>query len=142
MPQSMIRFLTTLSHAFCSDRLDDLAQHCTYPLPLYTKGELLVFGAPTALIEALTVYRDVARKADIKRIVPRVIASGLPHKGYSNVWVEWDHYDSAGALVCTSQVRYAIFQDGLSLTHKIEMVDYTSLGFPEVSDALPLLQSA
>ena len=142
MPQSMERFLTQLSHAFCNDALLELAQNFTYPLPLYTKGELLVFGAPSALVEALTHYRDAARKADIACITPRIIASGLPQKGYSNLWVEWDHFDSTDQLICTSQVRYAVFQDKLALSPKIEMVDYTALGFPEVSDALPLMKSA
>jgi len=142
MPQSMTRFLTLLSHAFCQDRLDQVAQHFTYPMPLYTKGELLVFGAPNALLEALSLYREAARKACITRIEPRIIANGLPHKGYSNIWVEWDHYDDHDTLVCSSQVRYAVFQDALALSPRIEMVDYTAVGFPEVTAALPLMQSA
>ncbi|MEX0311927.1 MAG: hypothetical protein AB3N17_16950 [Tateyamaria sp.] len=138
----MTRFLTSLSRAFCNDALTELAQHFTYPLPLYTRGELLVFGAPNALVEALELYRKAAREADIVRVDPRVIATGLPHKGYSHIWVEWDHYDSSDTRVCTSQVRYAIFQDPNALFPRIEMVDYASVGFPEVTDALPLLQSA
>ncbi|WP_299654351.1 hypothetical protein [uncultured Tateyamaria sp.] len=142
MTQSLTQFLTSLSHAFCTDRLEYLAQHVTYPLPLYTRGELLVFGAPTALIEALGMYRKAAHDADIEKIVPRVIATGIPHKGYSNLWVEWDHFDASDNLICTSQVRYAIFHDKMALHPKIEMVDYTSMAFPEVSESLPLLQSA
>ncbi|APX11877.1 hypothetical protein BWR18_09435 [Tateyamaria omphalii] len=131
-----------LARAFCSDQLDAVAQNFTYPVPLYTKGELLVFGAPTALSEALTMYRDAARRAGIVRMTPRVIAAGLPQKGYSSLWVEWDHYDSADALICTSQVRYAIFKDAMALHPKIEMIDYTCLGLPEVCEALPLMKSA
>lgn len=142
MPQSMTRFLTMLAHAFCDGRLDEVAEHFTYPLPLYSKGELLVFGAPNGLSEALKVYHDIARRAGMTRLVPRVIASGLPKKGYSTLWVEWDHYDKADRLMCTSQVRYAIFQEEAASLPRIEMVDYTSLGFPEVSDALPLVKSA
>lgn len=142
MTQSLTHFLTTLSHAFCNDRLDYLAQHFTYPVPLYTQGELLVFGAPNALIEALTLYREAARDANIARITPRVIATGIPNKGYSNTWVEWDHYDETDTLICTSQVRYAIYQDKMALRPRIEMVDYTAVGFPEVTASLPLMQSA
>ncbi|WP_147106423.1 hypothetical protein [Tateyamaria sp. syn59] len=119
-----------------------MTQNFTYPLPLYTKGELLVFGAPHSLSEALSMYREAARSAGIVRMTPRIIAAGLPHKGYSNLWVEWDHFDSADALICTSQVRYAIFQDAMALHPKIEMIDYTCLGLPDVCDALPLLKSA
>ena len=142
MTQSMTRFLTVLAHAFCNDKLEHVTRHFTYPLPLYARDELLVFGTADTLLEAMNLYRDAARKADIRSVTPRVIATGLPHKGYSNLWVEWDHFDGAGTLVCTSQVRYAVFQDTLSQMPKIEMIDYTSLGFPEVSAALPLLRSA
>ena len=142
MTQSMTRFLTRLSHAFCADQLDHIAQNFTYPLPFYAKGELLVFGAPNALVEALAPYREAARKADIVRITPRIVASGLPRKGYSTVWVEWDHFDSEDTLLCTSQVRYAVFQDKLADKPRIELVDYTALAFPEVSDSLPLLETA
>ncbi|MBY5932081.1 hypothetical protein KUV51_03640 [Tateyamaria omphalii] len=138
----MTRFLTMLSRAFCNDNLDLMARHFTYPLPMYTKGELLVFGNADTLLEAMTLYREAARAADIQLITPRVVASGLPRKGYSNVWVEWDHFNSAGTLICSSQVRYAVFQDKMALMPRIEMVDYTALGFPEVADALPLMQMA
>lgn len=131
-----------LSRAFCNDDLAQVAQHFTYPMPLYIKDELLVFGSAGALIEALSAYRAGARAADIAQIVPRVIASGLPRKGYLTLWVEWDHFDSMGTLMCTSQVRYAIFQDRMAAHTRIEMVDYTAVAFPEVSDALPLMKSA
>lgn len=142
MTQSLTRFLTTLSHAFCNDRLDLLADHFTYPLPLYTRGELLVFGSRDVLIEALELYRNVASKSRITQITPRVVATGIPSKGYSQVWTEWDHFNDAGTLKCTSQVRYAIFQDKMALHPKIEMIDYTSIGFPEVCASLPLMQTA
>ncbi|WP_193743522.1 hypothetical protein [Tateyamaria sp. ANG-S1] len=138
MTQSTTRFLTMLSRTFCNDQLEQLARHFTYPLPTYTQGELLVFGTSNTLIEAMTLYREAARQADIQVITPRVIASGLPRKGYSTLWVEWDHYDGAGTHICTSQVRYATFQDKMALMPRIEMIDYTALGFPEVTDALPL----
>ncbi|WP_299597852.1 hypothetical protein [uncultured Tateyamaria sp.] len=142
MTQSLTRFLTTLSHAFCNDRLDLLTDHFTYPLPLYTRGELLVFGSSGVLMEALELYRNVARKSRIAQITPRVVATGIPNKGYSQVWTEWDHFDEAGTLKCTSQVRYAVFQDRMALHPKIEMIDYTSIGFPEVCASLPLMQTA
>lgn len=142
MTQSLTRFLTTLSHAFCNDRLDQVAHHFTYPLPLYTRGELLVFGSPDVLTEALELYRGVARKSRITHIAPRVVATGIPKNGYSQVWTEWDHFDETGRLTCTSQVRYAIFQDRMMLYPRIEMIDYTSIGFPEVCASLPLMQTA
>lgn len=142
MTQSLTRFLTTLSHAFCNDRLDLVSEHFAYPLPLYTKGELLVFGSPGVLIEALELYRNAARTSGITQILPRVVATGIPKKGYSQVWAEWDHYDGSEAISCTSQVRYAIYQDRMALHPKIEMIDYTSIGFAEVCASLPLLQTA
>ncbi|MEM8655811.1 MAG: hypothetical protein AAGF36_13800 [Pseudomonadota bacterium] len=142
MPQSIVPFLTMLSRSFCNDELAQVAQHFTYPMPLYLKDDLLVFGSAEALTEALSAYRAGARKADITRIDPRVVASGLPRKGYATLWVEWDHFDSTNALICTSQVRYAIFQDQPAAQPRIEMVDYTAVAFPEVSEALPLVKSA
>lgn len=142
MTRSLTQFLTMLSHAFCNDQLDCLAEHFTYPLPLYAHDELLVFGAPCAFIEALSLYREAARDAKITKIVPRVIATGIPKKGYSNLWVELDHFDETGAMVRTSQVRYTIFLDKMAIHPKIEMIEYKYLAFPEVSASLPLVQSA
>lgn len=142
MSRNLNHFLRALAHAFCEGRLEHVAQNFAYPMPFYTDTSLLVFGAQHSLTEGLALYHEAVRKAGIVRIVPRIIANGVPVRGYSNLWVEWDHMDANDACVRTSQVRYAILEQDDALAPRIELVDYTVSAFPELLTDLPILQSA
>lgn len=142
MSNATLTFLTRMSDLLRHGRLEDLAQHFVYPLPFYANDGLLVFGSTGTLSEALDLYRAAVHEAGIVRITPRIVASGLPSRGYANVWVEWDHIDADGTCARTSQVRYVLFQGSHDLFPKIEMVDYTVTAFPEMQEQFPLLRSA
>jgi len=142
MQRNLHHFLRAIAVAFCEGRLDHVAQHFSVPMPLYTDKNLIVFGARHSLVEALDLYLQAVRKAGIVRIEPRIVATGIPVKGYSNLWVEWDHFDENDTCVKTSQVRYAIHHERDALTPQLEMVDYTISAFPDVMNELPLQRSA
>lgn len=142
MSKNVSAFLERLSRVFIDGPLAEVAENFVYPMPFYSNGGLAVFGSADTLLEGLTLYRSAVRKAGILKITPRIIAHGVPSRGYSNVWVEWDHLDVLGLCKRTSQVRYVLFQDGMSLFPKIEMVDYTISAFPEVQDHFPMMATA
>lgn len=142
MAVSCVQFLENLAHAFDQDRLDVIAQHFAYPCPFYADNNITVFGGPSALIEGLQLYRTATVKAGIVRVVPRIVAQGVPVRGYSNVWVEWDHLTADRTCLRTNQVRYAVFQDSAALFPRIEMIDYTVIAFPEVQDQFPMFATA
>jgi hypothetical protein len=56
-------------------------------------------------------------------------------RGYSNIWVEWDHFDAACQCQKTSQVHYVFYQSGAKLFPKIELVEYKVTAFPEVTES-------
>ena len=136
------QFLDTLARNFMEDRLDAVAEHFVFPIPLYAQDSLQVFGAPCTFKEVLTLYRDATVRTGVTNIVPRILAEGIPVNGYSNLWVEWDHYDTAGTCVRTSQVHYILFCDAAMLFPKIELVEYKVLAFPEVPESFVLAKIA
>ena len=142
MPETTYNFLNMLSDNFMQNRLESVAEHFAYPMPVYAQGGLLGFGAGCTLSDSMTFYSDAILRAGIVRIVPRVVAEGLPVNGYSNVWVELDHVDATGTFMRTSQVRYVFYQADDALFPKIELMEYTSLAFPEVSASLYLAKIA
>jgi len=136
------KFLNNLATNFIETRLDAVAESFVFPVPIYAHGNLQVFGAACTLKEVLVLYRDAMEQAGITRIVPRVLAEGLPVNGYSNVWVEWDHFDAAGRCLRTSHVHYVFFQHDTALFPKIELVEYKTMAFPEVCAAFPMTLTA
>lgn len=142
MPMPIPQFFERLADMFAQEDLSRISDHFTYPLPFFAESGLLVFGAATSLQEALKLYYDATQEAGIVRLIPRVIAHGVPVRGYSNVWVEWDHVDTHGDLKRTSQVRYAVYQPKDAMLPRLELVDYTVTAFPELHPDLPLCRSA
>lgn len=142
MSNSACRFLNTLSQNFMNGRLDAVVENFVFPIPLYAGDSLQVFGAPCTFKEVLAMYLDETRKAGIAQLVPRILATGLPANGYSNVWVEWDHLDADGTCLKTSQVHYVFHQADAALFPKIEMVEYTELAFPDIPKSFSLAKIA
>ncbi|WP_299140168.1 hypothetical protein [uncultured Tateyamaria sp.] len=142
MSVSHQQFLERLAHAFCAGHLGQVAEHFVYPMPYYSDHGLVVFGSTGTLSEGLALYHQACKANGVDRITPRIVAEGMTIRGYSNVWVEWDHFDHAGVCMRTSQVRYVLFQETGALFPKIEMVDYTVQAFPEVNDDMPAMATA
>lgn len=115
-----------------SHRLCDVARRFTYPMPLYISDDLQVFGAACTFAEVLTMYRCAVERAGVTQLVPRIVAHGLVVRGYSNVWVEWDHLSATGRCLRTSQVRYVMSHQSPGAWPRIELVDYCATAFPEV----------
>ncbi|WP_299724753.1 hypothetical protein [uncultured Tateyamaria sp.] len=127
-----------MARNFWENRLDSVAEHFAYPMPLYADDGLQVFGAACTLKEGLSLYRDAAIRAGIVRMNPRILAEGLTVNGYSNVWVEWDHINADGVCLRTSQVHYVFYRDAGALFPRIELVEYTVLAFPEVPASIAM----
>lgn len=142
MAHAHLHFLQDLADGFCENRLADVADHFVYPMPLYAGAQLQVYGAAATLAEGLAMYRDAARDAGVCTIVPRIVAQGLPVRGYSHMWVEWDHLSAAGHCLRTSQVHYILYQSGAALFPKIELVDYKVTAFPQVMQDMGLSATA
>lgn len=136
MSNATYKFLNTIAENFMQNRLETVAEHFAYPMPYYAEDCLQVFGASCTLTEAIALYREAIAQAGIVKMVPRVLAEGLRVNGYSNVWVEWDHFDETDKSPHTSQVRYVFYQDDNALFPKIELMEYTSQAFPNVSASL------
>ncbi|MFL4470673.1 hypothetical protein ACERZ8_12565 [Tateyamaria armeniaca] len=134
--------MDNLARNFIENRLDAVTEHFVFPNPFYAHDTLQVFGAPCTMKEALTLYRDATVRAGITNIVPRVLAEGVPVNGYSNVWIEWDHFDQSGTCLRTSQVHYVLYRDDSALFPKIELVEYKAMAFPEVSASFAMAKIA
>ncbi|WP_420011162.1 hypothetical protein [Tateyamaria sp.] len=139
MSETTLKFLEVLATAFDEGRLMDLARHYAFPMPAYTKDDLLVFGSADTLVEGLSIYRDIATEAGIIRVKPRIVAEGLRINNYANLWVEWDHLDAAGVCKRTSQVRYVLRFEPHCAMPLIELVEYMVPAFPEIAAHLPLV---
>ena len=139
MPTNSQRFLEGFAAAFMQGCLAQLTDNFAYPIPIFERDEVIVFGSAETLREGLQIYLDAVRQHRIAALRPRVIAEGLPIKGYFNLWVEWDHLAEDGACVRTSQVRYVAYRAPNALFPRIEMVDYAVTAFPELRDTLPVV---
>ena len=142
MPCTITRLLTCLGDTLVAGRLDQVTRHFTYPLPLYVNDDLVVFGTADTLAEGLSMYRDAILAIGTASLRPRVVAQGLPVRGVSSVWVEWDPLDANGTCLRSNQVRYATHQAATDLFPRVEMIDYTVTAFPELSHALPATRTA
>ena len=142
MSTKTLHFLNVLARAFEQDRLLDLAQHFTFPVPVYVHRGLLVFGSADTLAEALADYRKTACASGMTRLVPRIIADGLPIRQKSNLWVELDHIDANGTCRRTSQIRFIMRHNPGSNLPRIEVVEYQVTAFPEMAEHLPLAMPA
>lgn len=136
------RFLENLARNFMENRLAAVAENFVFPIPLYTQDTLQVFGASCTFQEVLTMYRDAAIRAGVTRMAPRILAEGLAINSYSNMWVEWDHFDASGACLRTSQVHYVCCHGAASLFPRIELVEYIETAFPEVSASFAVAKIA
>lgn len=141
MSETTLKFLHVLAKAFDEGRLLDLARHYAFPMPAYTQDDLLVFGSADTLAEGLAIYHDIATRAGIVHVKPRIVAEGLRVNGYANLWVEWDHLDASGTCTRTSQVRYVLQFDPHATFPKIELVEYKVPAFPEIIEHLPLVHT-
>ena len=142
MPRPSERFLNTLARDFAANRLAAIAENFVYPLPFYAEGGIQVFGSAATLTEGLALYHDAAAAAGLLVLVPRIVAQGLPVRGYSNVWVEWDHMDAAGVCRRTSQVRYVFCRPAAALFPRIELVEYSRAAFPEIPASFAMTATA
>jgi hypothetical protein len=136
------QFLQNLRCAFVDCQPDIITTHFTFPMPFYTPDGMVVFGKAATLLEGLKLYRSIARNAGVVDMIPRIVAQGMPVRGYSNLWVEWENLDADGVLLSSSQVRYVLFQDGTSEHPKIDMVDFTVNAFPEIQQHFPMSATA
>ena len=137
-----LRVLTCVGDALIADRIAHIAAYFVYPLPVYLKEDLLVFGSADTFAEALALYRAHVLKRGIVRLRPRIVANGLPLRGSASTWVEWDHLAADGTCLGTNQVRYVFSKTAMDLYPRVEMVDYTVTAFPEFSNALPTQRTA
>jgi len=133
MSDATTQFLEHLTDAFMDNDFAAVAEHYAYPLPYYANDDILVFGAKQSLIEAMNLYRIAVQEAGITRITPRIVAQGLPLRGYKNIWIEFDHFDADGTCLRTNQARYLVFQKEASAFPLIEMVDFTVADYPELA---------
>lgn len=128
-----LRFFQDIATDFIADRLDLVAARFVYPLPLYVGDALQVFASAEMFEEAIGIYRDAARKADIATLTPRLVASGIATRSNANLWIEWDHKDSQGKTRRISQVRYFLQKTTVGQPQLIEMIEYSDIAFPEAS---------
>ncbi|MEL7261138.1 MAG: hypothetical protein AAGK69_07155 [Pseudomonadota bacterium] len=142
MSSTTTTLLSCLAEALLRGELDRISRHFVYPLPLFNKGELIVFGSPETFAEGLSMYRDAVLAIGTTKLRPRLVAEGLPVRGYSSVWIEWDHLDAAGEVLRTNQVRYGTHQGALDLHPRVEIIDYTVTAFPELQETMPAIRTA
>lgn len=133
MCSPLLRFFEDIATDFIADRLDRVAARFVYPLPMYMGHDLQVFANAAMFLEALEVYREAVRDADITSLTPRLVASGITSKTNSSLWIEWDHSDSTGKNHRISQVRYFLQKPEFGQPPKIQMIEYSDSAFPEVS---------
>lgn len=136
------QFLNALADMFMQHNLVGVAEHFVYPIPLYTDDDLQVFCSAGALVKALVLYRDAISAIDVTKIIPRIVAEGMPVRGYANVWVEWDHLNSARQCQRTSQARYVFFNKSVTDFPRIEMVEYKVRAFPHLNPSTPRIATA
>lgn len=142
MSDTTLQLMETLARNFKQNRLESMAEFFVFPLPFYGGDNLQVFGAKCTFIELLQMYHDATRRMQVTDIVPRVLAEGLPVNGYSNVWVEWDHLDRDGHCLRSSQVHYVFYHAQDALFPKIELIEYTAMAYPELSENFAELRIA
>ncbi|MEP1587187.1 MAG: hypothetical protein ABJR46_17200 [Tateyamaria sp.] len=130
------QFLKALAGMFNQGDLAGVAEQFIFPLPFYSNDRLFVFKTPETYVEALDLYRGGVSAGALAKIVPRVVAEGMPVRHYSNVWVEWDHLDTAGHLFLTSQVHYIFHRHSDADFPKVELIEYKVGEFPDVLDRL------
>ena len=138
MSVSSTRILSCLADAFLQGRIDYVTGWFAYPQPVYLQGDLQVFGSADTLGEALLLYREAALSIGTVTLRPRIVAEGVPVRGSSTLWVEWDHLDAEGRCLRTNQVRYVTHQAEGDLYPRVEMIDYTVTAFPDALATMPL----
>ena len=138
MSDVQLRILNTMADSFIAGRMAFVTSCFAFPQPVFLEGELQVFGSPETLCEALCLYREAALAIGTAKLRPRIVAEGVPVRGYSSIWIEWDHLDADGKCLRTNQVRYATYQASGALYPRIEMIDYTVTAFPDALGTMPL----
>ena len=142
MSDSVTRFFSSLKDALIEGRIDYITRHCVYPIPVFMYGDLIVCGSAETFGELLSQYREAVLAIGTVKIRPRLIAHGLPVRGYSNLWIEWDHLDAKGQCLRTNQIHYAVYQGAHDLFPRVELIELTVSAFPELSYDLPISLSA
>lgn len=138
MPIENETFLIALADMLLADEIETLAEYFIFPMPCYSEEDLQVFRTKEAFVAAQTLYKEAIVASGVVKLVPRIVAHGLPLRDYSNVWVEWDHLDREHHPLLTSQVRYVLHHAAGACFPKIELVEYKFRAYPELSKGVPI----
>ena len=133
------QLLNNLADMFIQNNFDSVAEHFVYPIPYYTVANLQVFVTADTMVKALKIYRERITIAGVTKIKPRIVAEGMQVRGYSHVWVEWDHLNGNGHCFKTNQARYVLGNHDENVGPKIELIEHTVRAFPELTKQLPIV---
>lgn len=135
MTRTIDQLFERQAEAFFAGDIDDIVENFNFPLPIYVADEVFVYDRDS-LASAMAQYREVIRAEGIDGLKARVVAQGLPIRGRSTVWVEWDHVSANGSRIRTNQAQYMLAQAEGIRAPKIDMVDYRQVSFPEMVQAI------
>ena len=91
-PLGVTALIARLGELILAGRLEEATRFWSFPCPVEVEGELMVMRDAQAL-EAFFRHRsELARKAGLLRLIPRIVAIEVPRDGRFRVWLHWIHH--------------------------------------------------
>ncbi len=129
-------FFTALGEMFLKGQSKALSDRCEYPLAVYLPDELVVFRNTAHLTEYLDRFAGFLREQNVQKVAPTdiVILDATP--GRALISLRWAFMDRRDKPMRYSHVEYVLRRDQALGDLRIEMVNYSVLGFPQFAENL------
>ena len=118
-------------------RIDALLDGYIFPLPVFTPDRRMLLSSPEQATVVLTLLRNRLLRSGVVALQPQVRAVELPRAGRFRIWVDWqERIMPADETRLSTAIYYLRVTD---LGPRIEMVNYTHLSTPELSEEFEAL---
>jgi hypothetical protein len=124
-------FLATLAHLQLDGCGTDMVKLIRLPVAYYLPDRVLVFTKPEKLAERFEAHRAYLTVCRVIRIEARAlrILDATPDRAL--VQLEWHYLSGSGATLRRSRVQYVLARTAAETSLFIELVDYSTVAFPQ-----------
>lgn len=124
-------FLAEFAHLQLHGCGDEMVKRIALPVAYYLPDRVLVFSKPQKLAERFDAHRAYLTVCRVTRIEARgvTILDATPSRAL--VQLEWHYLSDAGATLRRSHVQYVLSRPATRAALTIELVDYSTVAFPQ-----------
>lgn len=109
----------------------DMAAYLSMPIAYYLPDKVLVFTEPDRIAERFDSHRTYLQVCRVTHIEARALEVLDATSERALIQFEWHYLSAEGATLRRSQVQYVLCRASTPFGFRIELVDYSTIAFPQ-----------